>query len=230
MAKRKKSGDDGPPGPAAWIVTFSDCMTLMLCFFVMLVSFSSFDEVSLTRLGGIVQSRGFESIFPNQRTIKDSVVQPTPRQIDRTIDGSEKPDTEDLNSVRNPREPVEIPEADAYRDKRVLYVPSSKLFWGNGASLTQDGRSYLDMISRFAAAVPCRVIVAEATADGGTSEDQAGAASGAERALSVVQYFITNRHLPADQFNVSGTRRVSPGRFGGQKVIEITLLARSVLK
>ncbi len=31
-------------GAPEWMVTFSDCMTLLLTFFVLMLSFSSFDE------------------------------------------------------------------------------------------------------------------------------------------------------------------------------------------
>ena len=43
MAARKKKGDDEAGAPA-WIVTFSDLMSLLLTFFVLLLSFSTISE------------------------------------------------------------------------------------------------------------------------------------------------------------------------------------------
>lgn len=44
MAKKKKEEFSLPPGtPAPWMATFSDLMTLLMCFFVMLFSMSSID-------------------------------------------------------------------------------------------------------------------------------------------------------------------------------------------
>lgn len=44
MAKKKKEEFSLPPGtPAPWMSTFSDMMTLLMCFFVMLFSMSSID-------------------------------------------------------------------------------------------------------------------------------------------------------------------------------------------
>lgn len=43
MAKKKQ--EDAPQGSPAWMATFSDLMNLLLCFFVLLFSMSSIDEV-----------------------------------------------------------------------------------------------------------------------------------------------------------------------------------------
>jgi len=42
---RKKVEDDPPPSAPFWMLTYSDMVTLMLTFFVLLVSFSNMDEV-----------------------------------------------------------------------------------------------------------------------------------------------------------------------------------------
>lgn len=44
MGKRKKKEPDPPPGVPAWMATFSDLVTLLLTFFVMLMAMASFDE------------------------------------------------------------------------------------------------------------------------------------------------------------------------------------------
>lgn len=48
MAKRRE--DTPPPGAPAWQTTFSDLMNLLLCFFVMLFSMSTVDEVKYNEL------------------------------------------------------------------------------------------------------------------------------------------------------------------------------------
>ena len=48
MAKKKE--DTPPPGAPAWMATFSDLMTLLLCFFVLLFSMSSIEEAKLNEM------------------------------------------------------------------------------------------------------------------------------------------------------------------------------------
>ena len=63
MAKKKKrSEDDGPPAIGEWIVTFSDCMTLLLCFFVLLLTFSSFDEEALKRIAQTTGAKYYRAV------------------------------------------------------------------------------------------------------------------------------------------------------------------------
>ena len=51
MARKKKEVQaDEPAGAPDWMVTFSDCMTLLLTFFVLLLSFSSFAEKGFRKL------------------------------------------------------------------------------------------------------------------------------------------------------------------------------------
>ena len=44
MPRDKKKGDDAPPGAPAWMVTYGDMMSLLLTFFVLLISFSTISE------------------------------------------------------------------------------------------------------------------------------------------------------------------------------------------
>jgi len=49
LGGRKKKGDDGPPGAPAWMVTFGDLMSLLLTFFVLLLSFSVMEESKVSQ-------------------------------------------------------------------------------------------------------------------------------------------------------------------------------------
>ena len=51
MARKKKSGGGGGGDGGGWIVTFSDLMTLLLTFFVLLLSMASMDATKLQQIG-----------------------------------------------------------------------------------------------------------------------------------------------------------------------------------
>ena len=46
--QKKSKKKDGPPGAPAWMVTYSDLVTLLLTFFVLLMSMASMDPVRFT--------------------------------------------------------------------------------------------------------------------------------------------------------------------------------------
>ena len=48
--EKKQLQEEGAKGAPLWMVTYCDCMTLMLTFFVLLFSFASMDESILEQL------------------------------------------------------------------------------------------------------------------------------------------------------------------------------------
>lgn len=58
MPKEKKP-DDKPAGCPGWMMTFGDCMSLLLTFFVMIISFTTFDDIKVDQmLGSLNRSLG----------------------------------------------------------------------------------------------------------------------------------------------------------------------------
>ena len=50
MDEIEESKDEG--GGGGWIMTFADLMSLLMCFFVLLLSFSEMDVLKVKRLSG----------------------------------------------------------------------------------------------------------------------------------------------------------------------------------
>ena len=225
MAKNRKSSDaeDGPGAPA-WMVTFSDCMTLLLCFFVMLVTFSSFDEESLKRISGVFKNRTYGWIFPIRRMVKDSMVDHIERPTDWTDEGSERPTDWRLELTKFPKPPLEIIEADAYRDRKVFDIPSERLFYGQGTALRPAGRAYLRMIASFMALVPCRVVISEIVPPG----EERRAEMSLERSWTIMKRLVDDGGLDSDRFNITWSQGLPAARFRGKPVVRIALLARSI--
>ncbi len=48
--KQKQAGDSGPKGAPEWIVTFTDMVSLLVTFFVLLMTFSSLDDRELLKV------------------------------------------------------------------------------------------------------------------------------------------------------------------------------------
>ena len=55
--------EEGAPG---WVVTFGDMMSLLLTFFILLLSFATLDKVQFQKLSGVMKD-GFGAITRTQR-------------------------------------------------------------------------------------------------------------------------------------------------------------------
>ncbi len=218
--QRRSRKRDDPPGND-WLVTFSDCMTLLLTFFVMLLSFSSFDPRDLTRVFMAFKAPSMPSVFRRQRQPEDSPL-PDNAVIHRTEDGSEKPNDDRLEPTHPPRKPLEPLSDDAYRDRRVLTIPSEVLFWGRGARLKPGARDLLGHIADYLRLVPCRVVISEAS-------PPAAARPGAlSRAWAVMNHFTDAENLKPDRFAISGSPGAAKSGGGFEPVVRIAMLNQKV--
>jgi len=193
-----------PPPPESscneWMVTFSDCMTLLLTFFVLLLSFSSFDTEAGGRLVGMFDGPPNPSVLATHRFAAESPVERTPTVGDRTEEGQEIPTFDRLDPTWQPRKPEPVRSADAYCDRRVLTIPSDVLFWGQGAQVTPQGKTILAEVAAYLRLVPSQVVVCETVA----ASSGPSIADAEDRALRRALALI--RHL-------TEAERIEPGRF-----------------
>ena len=150
MAKKKEATVEDPPGVGEWIVTFSDCMTLLLCFFVLLLTFSSFDEDALKRFGGAFS---FDQVRPGMEERprpNDGAVEPMTDMMDKAREGSETPSkAKKTPEDRNRPESRWTPEDAAYLDRKIVHIPSTRLFSPHTNRLSAGGEQLLNSIAEF---------------------------------------------------------------------------------
>lgn len=65
--KRSKNNDDSGPGVPAWMVTYGDLMSLLLTFFVLLVSFSSIQMAKFQKALGSL--KGALGVLPREESV-----------------------------------------------------------------------------------------------------------------------------------------------------------------
>lgn len=86
MAKREKKKSDEPPGAPGWVVTYGDMMTLLLTFFILLISFSTISEKKFSQaaasmkgaLGVMPKNLSAVQILPSAQAAR-----PAPKSIQR---------------------------------------------------------------------------------------------------------------------------------------------------
>jgi chemotaxis protein MotB len=221
--KRRKESEEGGGGAPEWMVTFSDCMTLLLTFFVLLLSFSSFDENIFRKLR-IIFCTALPSVSSAMRKDKDSFllrgqIEPTPE----LAEGSEKPTLlrgRD-NNLKEDREPAE------FRQRKVFLIQSKKVFWGRGTLISAEGRALMAKMASYLEEVPDRIVISENGPDARGAEQDLGL----KRAWTILEHLTTRRGLEKARFSLATASMVMGGGDAereGERMVEIVLLERSI--
>ncbi len=225
MPPRRSVDDDAPAGAPVWMITFSDCMTLLLCFFVLLLTFSSFDVVKLRKVSGLFQSANYDTIFPRRQNPLESAVPPDERAHDDTLSGSETPTAQSFTPTRNPRDREEVSGSDAFKDRQVFYLPSDQVFLAGGTGMHKGAGQYLKLFAEFLRLTPgVRVIVEESIAVVPGPAREASLA----RSWALVRYLTEEAGLDVRRFSLSGDDSGAAAMAGGQPVLVVTFLAERV--
>lgn len=156
MAKKEKKQicEEMPP----WMITFSDVMTLMLTFFVLLVSMSKLDERrKLVTLGSIIGTFGWQDASYDVLSKNDTrkTVEPGPM------------DTGDLE----PLQALKWENVDSdinFRSNQfvqILSINSSMLFAPDSTTLTAPGKALLDEFMPVLAQVQYPLLLAGHTSE-----------------------------------------------------------------
>ncbi|MDH4201318.1 MAG: hypothetical protein OEV87_00290 [Phycisphaerae bacterium] len=214
--KRNISIEEEEPGGAPeWMVTFSDCMTLLLTFFVLLLSFSSFNEQTLPALGQSF-AKAFPSINQSGKNKQDSMYEKqSSKQEVKQTEGAEAPSNavEQTTNFMKEKKPLD------FRDLKVFTIESNDFFWGQGYAISKGGSEVLNSLASYLKHRPGRIVISENGPDGKMS-------LGLQRSLAVMDYLTTQHALDRARFNIScATTMRQPPR---KRQLEITLLDRSI--
>jgi chemotaxis protein MotB len=226
--KKKDAQSDKAPGAPEWMVTFSDCMTLLLTFFVLLLSFSSFDEKVFYNLK-VIFVKALPSVAPTETKRKQRDALVTAKQIKPTKDldkGSEKP------TLGRGKEDTlkEETESMDFHSRKVFLISSKKIFWGKGAIISSGGRETMAAMASFLKKVPARVVISENRWGDEEDSEQLGLT----RAWAVMEYLTTRQGVDKNCFSISASSIVaqdseqSGPEAGAERVLEIVLLERSI--
>jgi chemotaxis protein MotB len=232
MARAKKQVEsDEAPGAPEWMVTFSDCMTLLLTFFVLLLSFSSFDDNRVFLSLKIIYSKAFASITPMTQIKRDALLYLHPVKYVAELDKGSETSTIEQGSKDGLMKEAKIVDITT---GLAFLIPSKKFFWAKGSTLSGEGRHILDTMTPFLKASPSRIVVSE----NGPLDNQSSEYFGLPRAWAVMEYLTKEKKIDRDRFSVSSDETLAQesfedgktvlGRARTERTVEIVLLQRSI--
>ncbi len=206
MARREKKAKK--ESGAAWLVTFSDLMTLLLTFFVLLLSMSSMDSTTITRISAHMRSlsqielsgpgRIPERIKLVVKLIKD------PRNV-----------LEKKNRIKDllfPLDllPPEMSSSDLEKNIAILEHPEGVvivlteglLFAKGSAKLDDKGKKLVAVLTPVMQSVNADINIS-GHSDATAGKDKKAYDLSLARALAVLEQLL-QAEIPPDRFSVSG--------------------------
>ena len=185
-----------------WVMTYGDMMSLLLTFFVLIVSFSSMQETkfnqaaaSLADAFGVMSSP--ESVIEFNRPIIESPAPPEDAEVKYEVRSIEKMIME---------EELEEHVSVTITDEGVLFrINAPFMFNSGGADLKNEPKEVLDKLASFFTKYPYKVKI-----QGHTDSDPINSAKypsnwelSASRAVSVARYF-QGKGIPPEQIEATG--------------------------
>ncbi len=170
--------DAAPKGAPTWMVTYGDTVTLLLTFFVLLLTFSTpntedYGELSRGLLEGS-QLMGLSTGSANEDGLAPQDEAPLASKLDDS--GAETPPTSEdvpLKDLTHYYEDIDVSTLDELRGAQQVRIPLAALFEG-GSELRANGRKILDHIAKMTRSRAYSVVVrARAAEEGPTAEGQA---------------------------------------------------------
>ncbi len=217
MARKKGAPQDEIRGDE-WLATYSDTVTLLLTFFVLLYSMATLDVQKMQKISqafqvvmsgetgdtileydlynGQVPLIGGES--PIEETVDETDVEQSMYfQVKKYID---EHDLEELVDIINSERGI------------VIQLRDNILFETSSSALRSDSKAVLDKISDLIGTLPNNIIIEGHTDNRpiNTSKFPSNWELSVDRAVNVVRYFVEAKGLEASRFSAAGYGQFQP--------------------
>lgn len=197
MACDNEGGKAKVPG---WMVSFGDMMTLVLTFFILLVSLSRERQVGLVARGigsFIVQLKtfGLEGLMSNEtklevfNNVRVRFSLPPVEDMDQLTDADDAPRTEVLRAE----------EIEGLRPRREFFQPAVAVFQDSTAVLSAEARGFLDLLAPSLRPNRDQVLVLEVRSG---DRRASGRALALQQAAVVADHLVDHHGVQRDRLDV----------------------------
>jgi outer membrane protein OmpA-like peptidoglycan-associated protein len=208
--------EESVEGAPLWIISFADMMSLLMAFFVMLSTFSSFGPAETAKLHKAVKATLMADYYGGWfHSQPRGAIGPQSLAAGQLAKGSEKPTLDESpgNALLAESQPED------FRTRKIFVVESKDVFWAAGITLSARGREYLDTLAAYAGNLPDRLIVSES----GSGDDPE---LGLRRAIVIVKY-LADRGISKDRCSIGMAGMRPRDEAGAERTLEIVLLDES---
>lgn len=202
----KKKCPECPKGAPKWMTTFSDMTTLLLTFFVLLLSMANFDKVKMEQSFGILAgSMGImTSPSPTPLSEMNIVARKSLKESVSKVEEQIESQIRSMLQAQNTENMISVIKTDKGLSIRIL---DSALFEIGSSKLQPAAGPILDKILNIVKDSSYYINVEGHTDDTGSSE--LNWKLSADRALAVIQYFIKQDFNPV-KLSASGYGEYHP--------------------
>ena len=203
--------DDAPSAPA-WMTTYGDLMTLLMTFFILIMSFSTMEvEKFKMAMGSLKGAFGILGLTDKTRPEQSWFL--SPQSITQTMQAQSI-----LEHIRNLRELIKQQNLEEYVDiylddaQVLIQIKDQILFDSGEAELRPDFLKILSTIARGLVAQAREIKVDGHTDDLPikTQKYPSNWELSFDRALSVVRYFVMQEGIPPGKLSAAGFGEYHP--------------------
>ncbi len=207
--KRRESDDNDQPSSPAWMTTYGDMMTLLMTFFILIMSFSSIEldkfKAAMGSLKGAFGVLGdSDNLNPAQSYI--SHYQHNMQKVSLVEHVQNLRETVSKLELEND---IEIYETDS---EVTILITAQILFESGGANLKSD---FLPTLSKIAKTVinkanEIRIAGHTDTIPINTKKYPSNWELSVDRALGVMRFLVNNENINSDKVSISGFAEYHP--------------------
>lgn len=188
----------------AWIATFSDTITLLLTFFILLYSFSSVNEEKLKQISAALTSLltgdSSTTVLDGSGEMLEAPEVSAPSMYDKVKEFIEQNDLENVAEIKNDARGI------------VIQLKDSILFDSGKADLIPQSKDVLNKISTLLATMDNAFIIEGHTDNIPINNYRFNSnwELSSSRAVSVIRYFTETKGLDSSKFQAAGYGEYKP--------------------
>ncbi|TDI83726.1 MAG: flagellar motor protein MotB [Caldithrix sp.] len=204
--KKKPEEEDDAPSSPAWMATFADMMTLLMCFFILILSFSSMEldkfKMAMGSLQGALGTLGVQKkLLPDQSWFSPNTQNTDQIKENSILDHIEKMREQIKKEGLEDKISIEEEGGEVY-----IQMKDDMMFHSGKAELKPTYFNLLSLIAKTFLA-DAKQIRVEGHTDNipiQTKEYQSNWELSIQRALNVVRYFVNHENIHPAKLIIAG--------------------------